>query len=107
MCPTQQTRITRFPTISTIRAARRSRRQPRRRQRLKTGAGVEPITWMANPHARLPLIPRELEWPRADDLFELLLGRRGGDPRRHHKGHIARWLSQCVEHGTEALGEFE
>jgi hypothetical protein len=55
----------------------------------------------------LPLVPRKLERSGADDLLDLLLRRRGRDPRRHHEGHVARRLSQRVEHGAEALGELE
>src|SRR5439155_15950113 len=32
-------------------------------------------------------------------------GRR--DPRGHHEGHVVRWLSQGVEHGTKGFGELE
>jgi hypothetical protein len=43
----------------------------------------------------------------ADDFLDLLLRRRGRDPRRHHERHIARRLSQRLEHGPEAFGEFK
>src|SRR6266851_4306947 len=34
---------------------------------------------------------------RAHDLLDLLVWRGGGDPRRHHEGHIGRRLSERVE----------
>src|SRR5262245_66395675 len=55
----------------------------------------------------MPLVPREFKRSRADDLFDLLLRRRGRYPRRHHERHIARRLSQRFEHGAKALGELE
>src|SRR5215813_1455906 len=55
----------------------------------------------------MPLVPREFKWSRADDLFDLFLGRRGRYPRRHHEGHIVRRLSKRLEHGTKSLGELE
>jgi hypothetical protein len=58
------------------------------------------LTW-------LPLVPRELERPGADDLLNLLVCGGGRDPRRHHERHVARRLSKCLEHGTEAFGQLQ
>jgi hypothetical protein len=57
--------------------------------------------------AGLPLVPRELERPRAHHLADLLPGERGGDSCGHHEWHVGRGLPQSLEHERETLAQLE